>query len=85
MNKPLPTYSAGCHEIEICQGLFYHTEKKRTLIDSRDLEKSWLIFLICHLFNMYREDTSTLTLSFNPNDTHMQMSYFWARMMVRRE
>ena len=25
-------------------------------------------------FNMYREDTSTLTHSFNPKDPHMQMS-----------
>ena len=27
------------------------------------------------LFNMYREDTSTLTYSLNLNNPHMQMSY----------
>ena len=32
------------------------------------------------LFNMYREDTSTLTHLFNLNDPHMQMSYIWARI-----
>ena len=29
------------------------------------------------LFNMYREDTSTLTHSLNLNDPHMQMSYLY--------
>ena len=33
---------------------------------------------------MYREDTSTLTHSLNLNDPHMQMSYIWARMKVKR-
>ena len=53
----------------------FSDEKKRALVDSRDLSKSWLIFLGFHLFNMYREDTSTLTHLFNLNDSHMQMSY----------
>ena len=52
------------------------SDVKRALIDSRDLYKSSLIFLGCHLFNMYRQDTTTLTHSFNLNDPHMQMSYF---------
>ena len=36
------------------------------------------------LFNEYREDTNTLTHSLNLNDPHMQMSYIWARMMLKR-
>ena len=36
------------------------------------------------LFNMYREDTSTLTHSFILKDPHMQMSYIWAKMMLKR-
>ena len=43
-------------------GAFWYAfsdEKKRALIKSRDLYESSLIFLGCHLFNTYREDTST--------------------------
>ena len=36
------------------------------------------------LFNMSKEDMSTLTHSFFLNDPHMQMSYIWARMMLKR-
>ena len=36
------------------------------------------------LFNMYREDTSTLTHSLNLKDPHMQMRYIWGRMIVKR-
>ena len=35
------------------------------------------------LFNMYREDTSTLTHSLNLNDPHMQMSLFVFCMIKR--
>ena len=36
------------------------------------------------IFNMYKDDTSTLTHSLILNDPHMQMSYIWARMMLKR-
>ena len=37
------------------------------------------------LFNKYSEDSSTPTNSFNLNDPHMQISYIWARMMLKRD
>ena len=48
------------------------------------MEKTCWLSSFDSLFNMYREDTSTLTHSFNLNDPHMQMSYIWARMMLKR-
>ena len=33
---------------------------------------------------LYREDTSTLTHSFNLSDPYMQMSYIWAKIIVKR-
>ena len=54
----------------------YKNKKKnpgRGSLNYRDLEKSSFVPLVCHLFNMYREDTH----SFNLNDPRMQiMSYF---------
>ena len=43
----------------------------------------WLSSLV-NLFNIYREDTSTLTHSFHLNDPHMPMSYIWAGKIVKR-
>ena len=39
-------------------------------------DKSLLTFLFVPLFNMYRDDTSTVTQLFILKYPHMQMSYF---------
>ena len=48
------------------------------------MKKTRRLFSFDSLFNVYREDTSTLTHSFNLNDPPMQMSYIWERMMLKR-